>query len=173
MNGQDKGLLLYQGTPLIEHLLHAFSPQVSSCIISANRNISRYQQYGHPVYRDELGDYSGPLAGIATALQHCQTDWLACVPCDAVSLPNELVQKLYQQTTLSNTLIGIVDDGKRWQPLYAVIHRSLLSSLEEYLQSGNKRVMHWVKSQTPSIVDFSNDRNLFKNINTLKALTEK
>lgn len=168
MNGQDKGLVPYQGLPLIEHLLAAFIPQVSSCIISANRNISRYQQYKHPVYRDEFGDYLGPLSGIATALKHCQTDWLACVPCDAFSIPSTLVEQLYQQTAQSNSLLGIADDGSRWQPLYSIIHRSLLHDIKTYLHVGNNRVMHWVKQQSPTVVDFSHDKKLFKNINSLE-----
>jgi len=170
MNGQDKGLVLYKDSPLIEHLLGAFSPQVSSCIISANRNITDYQQYGHPVYRDEFGDYAGPLAGIATGLKHCQTDWLACIPCDAFCIPTNLVQHLYQQTIRSNTSIGIVDDGSRWQPLYAVIHKRILSDLEAYLHTGNKRVMQWVKKQNPVIVDFSKNKKLFQNINSFSDL---
>lgn len=170
MNGLDKGLVLYQGHPLITHLLTLFSPQVSSCIISANRNVSRYQQYGHPIYRDSFGDYSGPLSGILTALKHCKTDWLACVPCDALNIPTDLVQQLHEHTTKSNALLGIVDDGERWQPLYSIIHRSLVDNLEEYLHTGNKRVMQWVEEQSPIIVDYSNNRGQFKNINSLDDL---
>jgi len=73
MNGQDKGLIEYQGKPLIEYILPDFLAQVDHCIISANRNIPQYQAYGYPVYTDEIGDYAGPLAGIATALRHCST----------------------------------------------------------------------------------------------------
>lgn len=170
MNGQDKGLVIYQKRPLIEHLIDSFSPQVSSFMISANRNISRYQQYGNSVYSDEIGHFSGPLAGIATALKYCETDWLACVPCDAFSIPDNLVQQLYQQAINSNASICIVDDGNRWQPLYAMIHRRSLSSLEDFLFAGNKRVMQWVKSQNPTIADFSKAKELFKNINSLADL---
>ena len=170
MNGQDKGLIMYQERPLIEHLIDAFSPQVSSCIISANRNISRYQQYGYPVYSDEIGDYSGPLAGIATALKHCKTDWLACVPCDAFCIPSDLVQQLYEQAVRSNAPLCFVDDGDRWQPLYAVIHRQLLESLEDFIHAGNRRVMQWVKSQTSTRVNFSESKTLFRNINALDDL---
>ena len=170
MNGQDKGLVIYKNKPLIEHLIDGFSPQVSSCIISANRNIPRYQQYGYPVYSDEIEGFSGPLAGIATALKHCDTDWLACVPCDAFSIPNNLVQQLHSQALSSKSSLCIVDDGNRWQPLYAVIHRQLLNSLEDFLSTGNKRVMQWVKLQHPAVANFSKDKELFKNINSLDDL---
>ena len=35
MGGQDKGLLLFEGRPLIEYLLDALSPQVSHILINA------------------------------------------------------------------------------------------------------------------------------------------
>ena len=69
---QDKGLIQYKNKALVEHILQDFIPQIDHCIISANRNIARYQAYGYPVYCDEIGDYAGPLAGILTALRHWQ-----------------------------------------------------------------------------------------------------
>jgi len=168
MNGQDKGLIEYQDKPLIEHILHDFIPQIDHCIISANRNISRYQDYGYPVYADEIGDYAGPLAGIATALRHCKTEWLACVPCDAYSLPKNLVQQLYQTISATpNASLCIANDGQRLQPLYALIHKSNQAALEYYLESGGRRVMHWVKSQKLAVADCSREKKPFKNINSL------
>ncbi len=167
MNGQDKGLIIYQGRTLIEHLLDAFSPQVSSLIISANRNQSSYQQYTNRVYSDEIGEYSGPLAGIATALRHCETDWLVCLPCDAVNIPDDFVSRLLQHTQNPATKLCIADDGSRQQPLHAIIHRNLLNDLESYLANGDKRVMQWVKQQKANIVDFSDKPEFFQNINSL------
>jgi molybdenum cofactor guanylyltransferase len=167
MNGQDKGLIIYQQRPLIEHLLAAFIPQVCHCMISANRNIARYQTYGYPVYRDEIGHYAGPLAGIATALKHCETEWLACVPCDAYSMPTHLVSQLYQTAQHEKRPLCIANDGQRLQPLYAVIHISLLSSLEHYLNNNQQRVMQWVYSENTAIADCSAQYDLFININQL------
>ncbi len=170
MNGQDKGLILYQGRPLIEHLLSAFAPQVQSLIISANRNQIRYLQYSNQVYQDEYGDFSGPLAGIATALKHCQTDWLVCTPCDAISLPSDFVQRLYQQVKQEQTLITIAHDGTRLQPLYTLLHRSLLPNLEDYLNNNNQQVTQWMMQQNPTVTDFSKNAKDFRNINYLDDL---
>ena len=167
MNGQDKGLIHYQERPLIEHLLQHFIPQVSDCIISANRNISRYQNYGYPVYKDEIGDYAGPLAGIATALKHCDTEWLACVPCDAYSIPTHLVSQLYQTAKTEQRFLCIADDGQRLQPLYMVLHRSLYASISSYLYGNQQRVMQWVHSENTAIAHCASDYHLFNNINSL------
>jgi molybdenum cofactor guanylyltransferase len=167
MNGQDKGLINYQGRALIEYILSDFKSQVSTCMISANRNIARYQAYNYPIYTDEIGDFSGPLAGIATALRHCKTDWLAYIPCDAYCIPHDLITRLSQAQQQTQAKLCIVDDGQRLQPLYALIHISLLSDLEDYLNQGKRRVMQWTQAQALAIVDFSDQQALFRNINTL------
>lgn len=173
MGGQDKGLVTYQNKPLIEHVLAAFVPQVSALQISANRNIKRYQQYGYPVWTDDvqhIADFSGPLVGIATALQHCQTDWLACVPCDAVSLPPDLVTRLYDAARQHATPLAIAHDGNRTQPLYALIHRQGLPNLVAYLQAGNQKVMAWMDDYQALHVDFSDQQAAFRNINRTEEL---
>ena len=69
MGGADKGLVDYQGRPLIEWALAALRPQVDQLVISANRNLDTYAVYGHRVVPDTLPDYPGPLAGVLAALQ--------------------------------------------------------------------------------------------------------
>jgi molybdenum cofactor guanylyltransferase len=171
MGGQDKGLVPYAGKPLIEHVLDTFSSQVDELIISANRNISTYSSYGYPVLSDDetlqLPAYSGPLTGIVTALNVCQTEWLACIPCDAVSLPENLVAKLHHHAKLASSYLAIVDDGERQQPLYNLIHKRLYADLHNYLLAGERRVMQWIRGNNATLVDFSGQRDVFLNVNQL------
>ena len=39
MGGVDKGLQLYNGTPLAKHAIQELRPQVGNIIINANRNL--------------------------------------------------------------------------------------------------------------------------------------
>ena len=80
MGGVDKGLILLEGRPMISYIIDALKPQVNSIIINANRNISDYDVYGYPVISDEISDYQGPLAGMASGLKYSQTDFIATVP---------------------------------------------------------------------------------------------
>ena len=68
MGGQDKGLIEFNGRPLVEHLLAALQPQTGALLITANRNQERYQVYQLPVVNDELTGFQGPLAGFAAAM---------------------------------------------------------------------------------------------------------
>ena len=80
MGGTDKGLIELSGKPMIEHILERLEPQCDHIIINANRNVDRYASYGHPVLRDSLGDYQGPLAGFSTGLRHAKTPFIMTLP---------------------------------------------------------------------------------------------
>ena len=69
MGGVDKGLIELNGRPMIEYIIEALQPQVGSIVINANRNLEQYRRYGYPVVEDIMGDYFGPLVGMASDLQ--------------------------------------------------------------------------------------------------------
>jgi molybdopterin-guanine dinucleotide biosynthesis protein A len=96
MGGADKGLIEYQGRPLIEWALAALASQVDEIFISANRNLDRYAAYGYRVLPDTLPDFPGPLAGVLAALEAVDTGWLLVVPCDTPHLPADLASRLLQ-----------------------------------------------------------------------------
>src|SRR5512132_4688593 len=94
MGGVDKGLQNHLGTPLALHALLRLGPQVGEVMINANRNRGAYESMGVPVWPDTLPDYAGPLAGFLAGLEHCETPWLATVPCDTPNFPEDLVARL-------------------------------------------------------------------------------
>ena len=65
MDGNDKGLLTLDKRPLIAQVIRRLSPQVDHLLISANRNLHAYQQFGFEVLKDDYDDYRGPLALVA------------------------------------------------------------------------------------------------------------
>ena len=81
MGGADKGLVLFNGKPLIEYVIDALEPQVGCLLINANRNHEKYRSYEFDVISDELKDYCGPLAGMACVLNKIHTPYLVTAPC--------------------------------------------------------------------------------------------
>ncbi|MBX4377840.1 NTP transferase domain-containing protein, partial [Mycobacterium tuberculosis] len=69
MGGQDKGLVEWQGEPLIAHLQRKVRPLTDDLIISCNRNRERYAAYADQLVSDEEDDFPGPLAGILAGLE--------------------------------------------------------------------------------------------------------
>ena len=170
MGGKDKGLLPFQGRPLVEHVLEAITPQAGAILINANRNRERYRAYGHPVIHDEPVDYQGPLAGFAAGLKHCRTHWLATLPCDGPFVPPDLLFRLWCAREDHNTEIAVAHDGERLQPVHALLHKDLLESLRTFLESGERKVDRWYAQHKIAPADFSDRKTGFTNINTPEAL---
>ena len=166
MGGLDKGLLVLQGRPLVEHLLDALQPQVDAILISANRNQARYQQYQHPVISDELSGYQGPLAGFAAAMQHATTPYVLIVPCDAPVIAPDTTARLWQALQRESAELAVAHDGERLQPVHALIPVSLLPSLQAFLANGDRKIDLWYAQHRVAMVDFSDYRTMFRNINT-------
>lgn len=168
LGGIDKGLVKLRDKPLIEHLISRIRPQNPNIIISANRNLETYRQFGFPVYPDDIDDYAGPLAGILKALKKCPTEWLMTVPADSPFIPDDLAERLV--TKSEGNKVVMVHDGKRLQPTFSLIHKTLATALEQFLQGGERKAQVWMQQQPYDIVDFSDKANAFININTEEEL---
>lgn len=166
LGGQDKGLLELDGKPLIEHILDAITSQVSAVVVNANRNRQMYASYGHPVISDNMADYQGPLAGFAAALAACDTDYIVTVPCDGPHVPADLVARLCKALTDNDAELAVAHDGQRMQPVYALIPRSLLASLQKFLDAGDRKIDLWYAQHDTALADFSDVMETFFNINT-------
>ena len=179
MGGIDKGLIPFHGKPLIESAIARFQNQVSSIIINANRNITKYAAYGYPVMMDETPDFSGPLAGFSAGLKVCQTPFLLTSPCDSPLLPIDLASRLAKEMVAGDYQLVYASskesDGKVWaQPVFCLMRTNLQESLEGFLQKGDLKIDHWFKELHSSTVVFD-DAQAFANVNTpeeLKTLEE-
>ncbi|MEN8710807.1 MAG: molybdenum cofactor guanylyltransferase MobA [Arenicellales bacterium] len=172
LGGQDKGLMDLDGKPLIEHILELVTPQVSAVIINANRNQQVYADLGHPVISDNMADYQGPLAGFAVALAACNTDYIMTLPCDGPYVPVDLVSRLSAAMKDNDAELAVAYDGQRMQPVYALIPRSLLGSLQEFLDAGDRKIDLWYARHNTALADFSDVIDTFFNINTEDDLSK-
>ena len=166
MGGQDKGQLELHGHPLIEFVLDAIRPQVAGIVINANRNQQDYALYDYPVISDHLQGYQGPLAGFAAGLHAATTEYIVTLPCDGPQLAPDLVRRLMDALQRDAAEIAVAHDGARMQPVYALIPRRLLPSLEQFLASGDRKIDRWYAQHTIALADFSDEPETFININT-------
>ncbi|MDP3745262.1 MAG: molybdenum cofactor guanylyltransferase MobA [Methylotenera sp.] len=176
MGGADKGLVLLQQKPLIQHVVKRLTPQVDEIIINANREITQYQALGYPVLQDEYTpngspDFSGPLAGFNLGLKHAKHDYLLTVPCDSPLLPPDLAKRLMQGLIENNADIAVATNDGNAHPVFSLCKKNVLPSLTEYLASGERRVSTWQKSQKYIEVDFNDNPDAFINLNTFEDLS--
>ena len=170
--GQDKGLIEYQGQPLVERLIGKLQQQGVAVAINANRNIETYEQYGLPVFSDELDNYQGPLAGFATAMSSVSTDYILTLPCDGPLLADDYVERYVSAANQTPASILVADDGERLQPVHAMIQCDLLNDLTDFLDSGERKIDRWYARYDFTRVDFSDAPECFRNINNLQDLEQ-
>ncbi len=169
MGGIDKGWIQLDGATLIQRALKALSPQVDSMLISANRNIERYQALGYPVVADAMSDFQGPLAGFSTAMAIADTDYIVTIPCDTPCLPSDLVSRMF--TSLGHGYqLSVAHDGQRLQPVFALIPVFLLPDLQAFMQQGGRKIDLWYARHAMITADFSHCQACFDNLNTPQQL---
>ena len=154
MGGADKGLIDYQGRPLIEWVLAALAPQVDEIVISANRNLERYAAYGRRVLPDTLPDYPGPLAGVLAAMEAVTADWLLVVPCDVPHLPADLALRLLGAAQLEGVQLAVAADAARVHHSCFIVRTEQRGDLAAYLARGERAVRHWQAALSSTTVRF-------------------
>ncbi len=167
MGGVDKGLIKINGQAMIQYVLDVLKPQVKQILINANRNVSEYKKFGYPVISDQLEDFQGPLAGIAASMEVAKTKYICTCPCDGPLIARDLISRLFSEVSKTNDIkIAVAHDGKRLQPVYALIDCELLTNLIDYLKSGERKIDRWYTQHNFKAVDFSDRQDCFININT-------
>ena len=166
MGGQDKGLIEFDGKPLAAILVEQLSQQGVDIIINANRNHDQYQKLGFPVISDKLEDYQGPLAGFASAMAVVNSQFILTLPCDGPLLSDDYVARFIASYKRTAAPVHVAFDGERLQPVHALIKVDLLTSLNQFLEGGDRKIDRWYAQHDYERVDFSDCASMFRNINT-------
>jgi molybdenum cofactor guanylyltransferase len=167
--GQDKGLIEYKGIPLVEHLIEEFCRYTDDIIISANRNLGRYKKYKRAVVTDSTQEFAGPLAGTVAACTSSKNDWLFIVACDQPDINHTLANNMLTLAKSSNSNLIVTNDGYRNQPLPMLLHTSLQNTIENFLNSRERKVGLWQTQQNAIVLKTDRHKRSI-NINTPEDL---
>lgn len=170
MGGNDKGLVELNGRPMVSWVVDAVKPVANEVVINANRNVGEYAQMDLAVIGDIIAEFPGPLAGLLSACEHLNNDWVLMCPCDSPYVKTKLIYRLWQAALTGNTSIVVAHDGTRLQPVFAIVRRQLKDSINEFLQQGNRKIDQWYKQEGYTAVDCADCGFMFSNINTTEEL---
>ncbi len=172
VDGHDKGLLNWQGKPIISHVLAAVAPQTDRVLISCNRNAGKYRDLGYQTIPDITTDYRGPLAAVQAARSHLpeSVDYLFISPCDTPYIPLDVVSRLHDAP--GEHRVRYVHDGDRSQYLHALIPTHVLDRVDNYLELKRKSVAAWYEEMDACPVDFSDERLQFRNLNSIEDFAD-
>ncbi|MFP5420602.1 MAG: molybdenum cofactor guanylyltransferase MobA [Gammaproteobacteria bacterium] len=168
MGGADKGLLDWQGRPLIAWLHELVRPLTDDLLISCNRNAERYAPFADRLVSDDEADFQGPLAGIRAGLRAARQANVLILPCDAPQLDRQLLEALL---SLACERAVVVRQGEFLEPLFSVIPRALDADLEQAWQAGERSQQRWLRSLDPLTVECPLGDPRLANFNTPDLLT--
>ncbi|WP_063650927.1 molybdenum cofactor guanylyltransferase MobA [Aliivibrio fischeri] len=170
MGGKDKGFVLFQDKPLIEHALDTLTSQTDQIAINANRSIEEYSRYT-VTFPDQFSEYPGPLAGMHSGLVNMNSDWVGFIPCDSPNLPNNLVSLLCNAVK-EDTDIVVAHDGEYMQPVVTLMHKRIIPKIDAFLTRGDRKIILLYKECNTVFADFSDYPNAFINLNSPQELEQ-
>lgn len=170
MGGRDKGLVEWQGRPMVSWLSQLLRPLTAELLISCNRNGARYAPFADRLLHDELAGFPGPLAGIREGLRAMRHDWLLVVPCDLPKLDRALLEALWQRAQASSGRPVMLRQGQHWQPLVSLLPRKVLPGLEQAWSAGLRSPRELLLRLQAQALDCAGDDPRLLNINTPNLL---
>lgn len=166
--GSDKASKLFQGKPLIEHVITQLETEVNSIVIVSDN--PEHSNFGKPVIPDLMKDI-GPAGGIYSALLDSATEKNFIVSCDMPFITSKGIHYLIQQSVGFEITIARSEFP---QPLFGVYSKSCLPLWESLIKSGQLSLRHLIthfKINTLSVNDSSIfNEKFFSNINSQSEL---
>ena len=138
MGGQDKGLVTWQGQPLIAYAQRVARPLTDDLIISCNRNPDQYARFADQLVSDGNDDFAGPLAGIRAGLAAARHAHLLVLPCDVPNIDRDLLLALLGTAAEHPERPLMVRHGEHWEPLLCVIPCALQEAFDTAWQAGER-----------------------------------
>jgi molybdopterin-guanine dinucleotide biosynthesis protein A len=170
MGGQDKGLLEWQGRPLVSYAAALARPFSDDLIISCNRNADVYAGFADRLVQDDSTDFPGPLAGIRAGLASARHSHLLVLPCDAPLLDSELLERLLRASAAAPGVVHMLRCGTQWEPLFSIIPVALRAQIEAAWDQGDRSPRHVFSSLGLQAVDCPADDPRLANLNTPELL---
>lgn len=168
MGGRDKGWVQWQGQALVEHLHGTVRPLTDDLIISCNRNHASYAALADQLIQDPVMDFPGPLIGILEGLKVMRHHHLLILPCDTPLVDRALLQALH---ALAGPEPVMLRQGRQWQPLFSLLPRTLLPSLQAQWDAGQRSPRQALLNLSPRALDCHPDDPRLINFNDSGSLS--
>ena len=174
--GGYKTLNKFNNISILDRIIQNFKKLEMEIVLNVNSNEEQFLKTGLHLIKDELENFQGPLAGIYSSMKWVLENrknikWIFTSPSDTPFLNKSLVNKFLSTDYNNTTKIVIAKSSNIKHPVIGFWHISLIKSLEEFLGTDNRKIMHWVEQQNYELLNFE-DKNYFFNINTQADLVE-
>ncbi len=163
--GVDKGLLVYQGKPMVTYSIDILSALCSRVVISSST--PDYEVFNLETIPD-IYPGSGPLGGLYSCMAQSETEGNICLPCDLPFMKLHIIDQLLQAFDGTRCVVPLTPLP---EPLVAVYPLTVLPVVKHLIEN-KKYKMTAIYEHFPvkylSLKDFKGENILasFANINS-------
>ncbi|GAA3590666.1 molybdenum cofactor guanylyltransferase [Flavivirga amylovorans] len=167
--GTDKGFLMLNKKPFIQHSIDALKPLVSEIIIVSDH--TDYDSLGYKRVTDTIKD-AGPVAGICSGLEASNTNYNLVLSCDIPLIKTEILEKLIANIDADSDIIQIESNGKT-MPLIALYKKQCSPVFSYLLKKDERRLRVAVNQCRVKNISLSyHDYKTTMNVNTKEELKQ-
>ena len=158
--GQDKGLVLYRGKRMVEHVIAACQELASDILISTNN--PEYSFLGYKLIPDNYKN-RGPIGGMQAALEYSDTEDNIFCPCDMPNLHPGILQEIIIKSEGESVVVAVDSTGKTY-PVLGSFKKSVLPLLEAQIKKGDFKLQHLLTKLNAKKVEIA-DTTALSNVN--------
>lgn len=169
--GSEKGLVLFDGRPLVEYAIQTLKQICGTILISANT--AAYEKFDCRIVYDEVKDI-GPMGGIYSALRQSVTSNNMILSVDSPFISSSLLRYIYSKRENSMICVPCFGENK-YEPLIGFYSKEVLPFMEKFINMGNYKLPDLFREVPfngiiiPLESEFYHER-LFYNVNTPEDL---
>ncbi|WP_166923669.1 molybdenum cofactor guanylyltransferase [Flavobacterium poyangense] len=165
----DRGLVLFQGKPFIEHIIRAVLP-----ITKKIKLVTTTKEYNYLTCKkipDIITD-KGPLGGIYTALMNSKTEFNLILSCDIPLISTQLLLELISKHT-EEAGITIFESSSKMHPLIGIYSKKILPAIKEAIDSNQLKVMDLIARTPHQVIAIGESENFhLSNTNSADELND-
>ncbi|MBS7254770.1 molybdenum cofactor guanylyltransferase [Flavobacterium branchiicola] len=165
----EKGLVLFQEKPFIEHIIQAILPITDNIkLITASKE---YDYLAYEKIPDLIVD-KGPLGGIYTALSNSETEFNLILSCDIPLISTELLQELISKHN-TEAQITVFASESRLHPLIGIYSKKVLPVIKSAIDNDDLKMMNLLANIPHQIIHIEESENFhLTNINSADELND-
>lgn len=164
--GKEKGLIDFNGQPLISYAIKTMEQIAGKILISANH--PDYNKFGHQVIADEIPEF-GPLGGLLSCLNQSKTHINLTLSVDSPYVTTDLYEFLLKHVSGYDIVLPEIEPG-HYEPLCAFYSLNMRDIYREFAKKGNTKIPDAFKIVQFKAVSVCNEpfytEKYFANFNT-------
>lgn len=145
VNGEDKGLMPYEGRPRVAYSIDALRPHCDQLFLNCNRNQDAYERFGLPLVSEPDPDYPGPLVTLSQLLPELPGDQFLILPCDTPGIrPDHIALLMEAAEQFPEHWVYFLSAGRE-HPLHALVPAELVPQLVRQVRTGERQMMRMLQ----------------------------